>query len=231
MVICAQEKMERVGWDKTRDTVLVSEDLATGGIRAHLVMAKGNGDPWIAGKIKDDIEEFGYGVAPVRLKSDQEPAIVDVQRAVIAKRCSAPAIAVNSPVGDSQSNGRVENATKKDRNMVKTILSRLESRWGFRVTRDHPVHPWMFEWAAQYTSHVTFFSCLCACVIICHTTLAQVFVRVISSMSHALACLISLRLSSHSSFVPPIFNFILLIFHFLFNVDVAGARSPVHFAE
>ena len=45
----------------------------------------------------------------------------------------------------------------------------------------------------QYTSHITFFSCLRACVIICHTTLAQVFVRVISSMSHAPVCLISLR--------------------------------------
>ena len=87
--LCTREEMERVGWDKTRDTVLVSEDLATGGIRAHLVSAKGNGDPWIAGKIKDDIEEFGYGGAPVRIKSDQEPAIVDVQRAVIAKRGNA----------------------------------------------------------------------------------------------------------------------------------------------
>ena len=37
-----REEMERVGCDKTRDTVLVSEDLATGGIRAHLVSAKGN---------------------------------------------------------------------------------------------------------------------------------------------------------------------------------------------
>ena len=135
--LCTKEEMERVGWDKTRDTVLVSEDLATGGIRAHLVSAKGNGDPWIAGKIKDDIEEFGYGGAPVRIKSDQEPAIVDVQRAVIAKRGNAPTIPVNSPVGDSQSNGRVENAIKKVRNMVKTILSSLESRWGVRVARDH----------------------------------------------------------------------------------------------
>ena len=136
--LCAKEEMERVGWDKTRDTVLVSEDLATG-----------NGDPWIAGKIKDDIEEFGYGGAPVRIKSDQEPAIVDVQRAVIAKRGNAPTIPVNSPVGYSQSNGRVENEIKKVRNMVKTILSSLESRWDVRVSRDHPVYPWVFEWAAD----------------------------------------------------------------------------------
>ena len=51
--LCTSEEMERVGWDKTRDTVLVSEDLATGGIRAHLVLAKRSGDPRIAGKIKD----------------------------------------------------------------------------------------------------------------------------------------------------------------------------------
>ena len=69
----------------------------------------------IAGKIKDDIEEFGYGGALVRVKSDQEPAIVYVQRAVIAKSGSAPPILVKSPVGDSQSNGRVESAIKKVR--------------------------------------------------------------------------------------------------------------------
>ena len=126
--LCTKEEMGRVGWDKTKDTVLVSEDLAIGGIRAHLVSAKGNGDPWIAGKIKDDIEEFGYGGAPVRVKSDQEPAIVDVQRAVVAKRGNAPTIPANIPVGDSQSNGRVENAIQKVRNMVKTIISSLESR-------------------------------------------------------------------------------------------------------
>ena len=141
-----KEEMERVGWDKTRDTVLVSEDLATGGIRAHLVSAKGNGDPWIARKIKDDIEEFGYGGALFRVKSDQEPTIVDVQRAVIAKRGNAPAIHVNSPVWRFSI---VENVIKKVRNMVKTILSSLESRWCVRVARDHPVYPWVFEWAAD----------------------------------------------------------------------------------
>ena len=147
--LCTRDEMERVGWDKTRDTVLESEDLATGGILAHFVLAKENGDPWIAGMIKDDIEEFGYGDALVRAKSDQEPAIVDVQSAVIAKRGNALTILVNSPVGDSQSNGRVENEIKKVRNMVKAILSSLESRWCVRVARDHRVYPWVFEWAAD----------------------------------------------------------------------------------
>ena len=98
---------------------------------------------------KDDIEEFGYGGAPVRIKSDQEPAIVDIQRAVIEKRSSAPTIPVNSPAGDSQSDGPVENAIKKVRNVVKTIISTLESKWSIRVTRDNPVYALMFEWAAD----------------------------------------------------------------------------------
>ena len=68
---------------------------------------------------------------------------------MIAERGNAPTILVNSPAGDSQSNGRVENAIEKVRNMVKTILSSLESRWEVRVARDHPVYPWMFEWAAD----------------------------------------------------------------------------------
>ena len=35
--LCAREEMERVGWDKTSDTVFGNEDLAIGGIRAHVV--------------------------------------------------------------------------------------------------------------------------------------------------------------------------------------------------
>ena len=48
--LCTREEMERVGWDKTRDTVLVSEDLASGLIRAHLVLAKKKRRPMHSGK-------------------------------------------------------------------------------------------------------------------------------------------------------------------------------------
>ena len=33
--LCTREEMERVGWDKTRDTVLVSEDLVLSKFRAR----------------------------------------------------------------------------------------------------------------------------------------------------------------------------------------------------
>ena len=57
-----------------------------------------------------------------------------------------------------------------------------------------------------------FFSCLCAFVMLCYTTLAPMFVGVISSVCHALECLISLRpslrtlhLFSHLPLHPPEF--------------------------
>ena len=144
-----KKEMEQAGWERVKDTVIVCDDRRTGGVRAHLVCAKGASDAWVAGKIKSDMEDFGYGGVPIRLKTDQEPAIVDLQRAIISKREGAVTLPVNSPVGDSQSNGRVENAIKRVRNLVKVLKSNLEARWGIKVDREHPVYPWMFEWAAD----------------------------------------------------------------------------------
>ena len=65
-----------------------------------------------------------------------------------------------------------------------------------------------------------------------HVTLARGVVCFISSMCHALVCLISLRLTTlHSSFVSPIFYFILLIFIFTFYMGRFGENSPVRFRE
>ena len=81
-------------------------------------------------------------------------------------------------------------------------------------------------------SHVTFFSCLRACVMMSHTTLAQgVCARHLIHVSCDCVFDLSSTLSSHFLCVSSIFSFILPIFHFLFCVDVAGARSPVHFAR
>ena len=50
--------------------------------------------------------------ARIQLKTDQEPAIVSLQIAiqVIGPKAIIP---VNSPVGESESNGRVENAIRR----------------------------------------------------------------------------------------------------------------------
>ena len=143
--LCTKEEMERVGWDKTKDTVLVSEDLARRNPCTSYLGKRKRRPVERSRTISKNLDTVLLFVS----SRDPEPAIVDVERAVIAKRGNAPTILVNSSARDSQSNGRVENAIKKVRNMVETILSSLESRWGVRVARDHPVYPWVFEWAAD----------------------------------------------------------------------------------
>ena len=65
-----------------------------------------------------------------------------------------------------------------------------------------------------------------------HTTLAQgVSPRHTIHVSCACVFDVSSTLSSHSSFVSPIFYFVLDLSLQFFYVDVAGARSPVHFAQ
>ena len=111
--------------------------------------SKGVGDTWIANRITKDMEEFGYGRCPIRLKCDQEPAIVDLQKELIKRRGEAKTVPVNSPVGDSKSNGRVENAIKRLQGMLRTIRHNLEAKLGVRVTREHPLYAWLVEWAAD----------------------------------------------------------------------------------
>ena len=85
--------------DKVKDVVLVCDDRRSGGVRAHLVEHKGLGDRWISGKVVEDMAEFGYRGTAVCIKSDQEPAIVEVQRKVAELRGEARTVPVNSPPG------------------------------------------------------------------------------------------------------------------------------------
>ena len=60
----------------------------------------------------ESIELMGHSNTPISIKTDQEPAIVAVNKLVIDRR-QAQTIYEESPVGSSQSNGSVENAVGK----------------------------------------------------------------------------------------------------------------------
>jgi len=87
--------------------VLVAKDDVTKACAAHIVFQKGNID-WVADRIVEDIDQFGHSTN-VCIKSDQEPAFVDLVRAVKQKR-SGETFIEHSKVYDSQSNGTVERA-------------------------------------------------------------------------------------------------------------------------
>ena len=129
-------------------TILVCQDSYSGGVRAHVVKCKGTGDEWIVERTIKDIEEFGYGGCAVKLKCDQEPAIMDLQKSICNKR-AAKTVPVNSPVGDSQSNGRVENAIRRVQAGIRSVKHATEAEIKTVVSTGHTLFPWLVEWAAD----------------------------------------------------------------------------------
>ena len=116
------------GKDSLADPVLVMTESESGGVWALAVKMKGNYNSYISSRIADIIEKVGY--ARCILKSDQEPAIMDVTKVkrqlweelqasarnvqtdttkVEVENLVGPQIVLEkSPVGESQANGRVE---------------------------------------------------------------------------------------------------------------------------
>ena len=54
----------------------------------------------------------------------------------------------NSPVHSSKSNGVIERAVQTVQGMVRTMRSALEEKWGVELPIDHPIWPWLVEYAA-----------------------------------------------------------------------------------
>lgn len=93
-----------------------------------------------------DIEELGYAGTPINLKCDQENPIVAVQRRVMQDR-RAPTTPKHSAVGESQSNGAIENAVKRVQCQLRTLKIALERRIKKRINSEHPAFAWLIEWA------------------------------------------------------------------------------------
>ena len=80
---------------------------------------------------------MGYGGSKVVLKADQEVAIADVQRQVVAAR-SGETVPMNSQVGESQSNCRVENAVQRVQGLIRTVNDALGRRLNTRIKSSDP---------------------------------------------------------------------------------------------
>ena len=127
--------------------IIVGVDKKTRGVHVHQVKCEGSGDPWIATRIAAHILELRYGGSRVVLKADQEVAIPDEQRQVVAAR-SDETVPMNSPVGESQSNGRLENAVQRVHGLIRTPKDALVRRLNTRSRSSVPIFAWMVECSA-----------------------------------------------------------------------------------
>ena len=83
---------------------------------AYQVSSKGahGAAHWLPKRMVQDWENSGFKDVRIQLKSDQEPSIVELQSA-LQSTWPGVLIPVNSPVGESESNGRVENTIRRNR--------------------------------------------------------------------------------------------------------------------
>ena len=128
--------------------ILVSRDRATRMVSAHVVPVKGAVIDWVIQQCARDLERLGH-YGQITLKSDQEPAIVDVLREIANFRGSRGTLLEHSPVADTQSNGFIERGIRSVEKMTRVILLDLSCRVRGPVSVHSPVFPWIVEHAAD----------------------------------------------------------------------------------
>ena len=130
-------------------TVLVAKERTSRMVMSAAVPRKTTGT-YVAKRVAGFLREVGCLHGDMVVKSDQEPALRSVVEDVGRLKAvdgSGRYVAENSPVGASQSNGVIERAVQSVAGQVRVLLGALEEKWGFAVPCDHPLLPYVVEYA------------------------------------------------------------------------------------
>ena len=138
-----------VGSESTNDNarkLLVGRDRHSKYTFCHLVKCKGVGDELIVSKVLQSIRETGN--TKIILKTDGEPAIIQLQERIIAER-EHKTIPQNPAAHDPQSNGEAERAVQEIKAQLRAIKLGLEAR----IEREVPVNCAALEWMIPHAAH------------------------------------------------------------------------------
>ncbi len=103
---------------------------------------------WVVRKLAKELEGWGLTQCKSIYKSDGEPSVVTVKKAVNAY-LQNQAVMEESPVGEHASNGEVESAIKVVRNQFKVLRSALEGIIKERIGPSEPILQWFMRWIGQ----------------------------------------------------------------------------------
>ena len=102
--------------------------------------------PYPAKQVAYSIKQLGY--SKTVFKSDNEPAILDLKRAVcqiLRSEHGMQVIEEESPVEDHQANGVVENANGQFGGMARTLNDHLMSNYKWTPPTKHPIYAWLIN--------------------------------------------------------------------------------------
>ena len=110
------------------------------------VESKGPSEP-IVKHVKGMLDMSGYEGEKITFKTDQEPSIIALKRAVVAVR-NGEAVPIESPVKASESNGK-ENAVGRWQGQLRTIKHYVEKRLGRRIEVDGILFGWLIPYVTE----------------------------------------------------------------------------------
>ena len=106
--------------------ILVGKERQTKMMLSHMVPHKGVGTEWVTALLVRDLRNFGIADnSTVVLKSDQEPALIDLLKDVQRWRVER-----NSRATDSRSNGFVERGVRSFEQIFRTHKLDVERKVG-----------------------------------------------------------------------------------------------------
>ena len=127
---------------------LVANDRRTKLLMSHVVPCRGADQEWVVAQTPRDLERLGH-YGDVVLRSDGEPALVDLVKEIAKGRGSRRTVIVHSAPGDSQGNGFIERGVRSVEEMARVLKLDLEHRLTTRLEVTHPVFAWLVEHAVD----------------------------------------------------------------------------------
>ena len=111
-------------------TMLVMKESQHKSVWAYPVERKGAAEEWVSQQLIEDFETIGLQDERIVLKSDQEPAVVDLLREVANQRKAHYGAALeHSAVGESDTNATIERAIQDVEGQIRTLRAALEARF------------------------------------------------------------------------------------------------------
>ena len=137
--------------DAVKNLMLVMLGEEKGHRYAKIIEHKGfehAGKEWLVVDAAEEARSWGGTVGqPLVIKSDNEASIVAVQEA-LSRYLGGPVTPENPPVGESGSNGAVEEAGRTIREIMKLHKCQLEAKVG-HLSDNFIILQWMARWAAM----------------------------------------------------------------------------------
>ena len=131
-------------------TIAVMQESLAKSVWSYAVESKGSMEEWMVQQAIEDLETVGLKNERLVLKSDQENSITDVMKEIQkARECEFGTALDNSRVGDSDSNGTIENAVGSVEGMCRTLRVALEDKLKQKVAITDPVIPWLVRHAGH----------------------------------------------------------------------------------